>query len=88
MLDDYDANIVGLVPCLVEETVKEMFQAMMDLAPEDEIKKVKDYILKKGSATLLLIGADCTWYGTIKNQMQQNMAMGTKKVTQNQWMRL
>ena len=41
MLDDYDANIVGLVPCLVEETAKEMFQTMMDLATEEEIKKQK-----------------------------------------------
>ena len=48
----------------------------MDLVIEKEIKKAKDYVLKKGFATLLPIGADHTQYGTMKNQMQQNMAMG------------
>ena len=45
-LDDYDINIVGLVPCLVKETTKEMFGTMMDLATEDEMKKAKEYVLK------------------------------------------
>ena len=76
-LDDYDANIVGLVPCLVEETVKEMFGTTMDLAIEEEIKKTKEFVMKRGSANLLLIGADRNRYGGMKNQMQQNMAMGT-----------
>ena len=57
-LDDYDANIVGLVPCLVEDIIKEMFEIKMDLATEDEIKKANEYVLKRGSATLLLIGTD------------------------------
>ena len=48
MLDDYNANIVGLVPCLVEETVKEMFETTMDLTTEEEIKKVEEYVLKRG----------------------------------------
>ena len=77
MHDDYNANIVSLIPCFVEETVKEMFQIMMDLATEEVIKKAKEYVLKRGSATLLLIGTDHTRYGCMKNQMQQNMAMGT-----------
>ena len=47
--DDYDANIVSLVPCLVEETVKEMFQTLMDRTKEEEIKKAKEYVLKRGS---------------------------------------
>ena len=76
-LDDYDANIVGLVPCLVEETVKEMFDTTMDLATEKEIKEAKEYVMKRGSATLLLIGSDRNRYGAMKNQLQQNMAMGT-----------
>ena len=51
----------------------------MCLATEEEIKKAQDNVLKRGFATLLLIEADHTWYGTMKNQMQQNMAMGTNK---------
>ena len=35
MLDDYDSNIMGLVPCLAEETIKEMFQTMIDQATEE-----------------------------------------------------
>ena len=61
----------GLVPCLVEESVKEMFGTMIDQATEEELKK------KRGSATLLLIGTDRNRYAGMKNQMQQNMAMGT-----------
>ena len=57
-LDDYDANIVSLVPCLVEETVKGLFGTTMDMATEEEIKKAKQYVLKKGSPTLLLIDTD------------------------------
>ena len=48
-----------------------MSQTMMDRATEEEIKKAKEYVLKKGLATLLLVGADCTRYGNVKNQMQQ-----------------
>ena len=48
MIDDYDANIVSLVPCLVEETVKGLFGTTMDMATEEEIKKAKQYVLKKG----------------------------------------
>ena len=58
MIDDYDANIVSLVPCLVEETVKGLFGTTMDMATEEEIKKAKQYVLKKGSPTLLLIDTD------------------------------
>ena len=34
-------------------------------------------MLKRGPETLLLIGTDHGRYGTMKNQMQQNMTMGT-----------
>ena len=53
-----------------------MFQTTMERASEEE-KKTREYVLKQGSATLLLIGADHTRYGSMKNQIQQNMAMGT-----------
>ena len=72
----YDANILGLVPCLVEETVKEMFRLVMELATEDEIKKAEEYVLKRGLSTLLLIGMDQGRYDGMKHQMQQNMALG------------
>ena len=49
----------------------------MNLVTPEELKNAKDYIFKRGSATLLLIGADHGCYGPMKNQMQQNMAMGT-----------
>ena len=76
-LDDYDANIVGLVPCLIEETVKKMFDTTMNMTMEKEIEKAKEYVMKRGSAMSLLIGADRNRYGAMKNKMQQNMAMGT-----------
>ena len=44
---DYDANIVSLVPCLVEETVKEMFDTTMDMATDKEIEKAKEYVMKR-----------------------------------------
>ena len=81
-LDNYDANIVGLVPCLVEECEK-MFGPMMDLATEEELKKAKGYVLKRGSATFLLICTDRNRYRGMKNQMQQNMAMGTNNYTKS-----
>ena len=76
MLDDYNANIVDFVPCLVEETLKDMYNTIVNLATSKELKNAKDYDFKRGSATLLLIGADQGRYGTTKNQMQK-MAMGT-----------
>ena len=69
-LDDYDTNIVSLVPCLVEEMVKKMFGTTVILANDEEIKKAKEYVMKRGSATLLLIDADRNRYGGMKNQMQ------------------
>ena len=77
IFDDYNANIVSLVPCLVEESVKEMFQTLMERASDEEIKRAREYVLKKRSATLLLIGVDRTRYRSMKNQMQQNMAVVT-----------
>ena len=71
MLDDYNTNIVDSIPCLVEETLKEMFDTTVDLATPEELKNAKVYVFKRGSATLLLIGADCRHYGPMKSQMQQ-----------------
>ena len=51
-LDDYNANIVDLVPCLVEETLKEMYDTTADLATPEELQNVKDYDIKRGSVTL------------------------------------
>ena len=76
-LDDYNENVVDLVPCLVEDALKELINMTMDLATEKEIKKARDYVLKRGTATLLLIGADRRRYGAMKNVMQQNLPMGT-----------
>ena len=42
----------------IVQTVIEMFGTPMDLATEEEVKKAKEYVLKRGSATLLLISAD------------------------------
>ena len=47
-LDDYDANIVSLVPCLVEDAVKKVCGATVDLATEEEIKKANEYVFKNG----------------------------------------
>ena len=49
----------------------------MDIATEEKIKKAKEYVLKRGLATLLLIEADHIRYGSMKKQMQQNMVMET-----------
>ena len=54
-----------------------MFDPTMDMATEKEIEKAKEYVMKRGLAILLLIGADRNRYGAMKNKMQQNMAMGT-----------
>ena len=70
-LDDYNANVVDLVPCLVENALKELNNMTMDLANKREIKKARDYVLKRGPATLLLIGADHRRYGAMKNQTQK-----------------
>ena len=75
MLDDYNPNIADLVPCLIEEALKEFYDTTMDVATPEELNNAKDYVFKKGSAILLLIGADHGYYGPMKNQMQQNMAM-------------
>ena len=77
MLEDYNANVVDLVPCLVEDALKEICDAKMDLATEEEIKKAREYVLKQGSVTLLSIGVDHGHYGAMKDQMQQSMAIGT-----------
>ena len=58
MLDDYNTNIIDLVPCLVEETLIVMYDTTVDLVTPEELKSTKDYVFKRGSATLLLIGAD------------------------------
>ena len=75
-LDDYNANIIDLVPCLLENALKELSDTKMDLSAKKEIKEAREYALKRVSAILLLIGADCRRYVTMKNHMQQNMAMG------------
>ena len=46
------------------------------LTHSHELKKAKEYVLKRGSATLLLISTDWGHYGGLKNQLQQGMAMG------------
>ena len=76
MLDGYNANIVDLVPCLVEETSKEMYDTTVDLATPEVLKNAKDYVFKRGCATLLLIGADCgcpdaTKHGNGNQQLSQ-----------------
>ena len=68
---------MSLVPGLIKDNLKEICNVAVDLATEEEIKKAKKYVFKKGSATLLSIGADHGCYEARKNQMQQNMAMGT-----------
>ena len=69
MLHDYNTNNIGLVTCLVEETLKKMYNTTVDLVTPEEVKNVKDYVFKRGSATLLLIGAYHRCYGLMKNQM-------------------
>ena len=75
--DDYNANIVDLVPCLLDKQIKEQYNKELVNVTDEEIKEAKEYVLKRGSATLLLIGADLGWYGSLKNELQQNMSMGT-----------
>ena len=75
--DDYDANVVNLVPCLEEGRLKEMNDKTVEPATKEELRAAREYVLKRRLAILLLIGADCERYRAMKNQMQQNMAMGT-----------
>ena len=76
-LDDYNANVVDLVPCLVEDSVNNLYGKTIDQATKEELKVTRENVLKRGLATFLLIGTDCIRYGVMKNQMQQNMAIGT-----------
>ena len=76
-IDEYNANNIDLVPCLLEELVKEQYNKDLVNATDDEIKKAKEYVLKRGSVTMLLIGADRGRYGSLKNQLQLNISMGT-----------
>ena len=80
-LKDYNTNIIYLVPCLVEDALKELSDMTMDLVTKKEIKGARDNVLKRGSATLLLIGANHGRYGTMKNQIQQNFLMGINNYT-------
>ena len=45
-----------LVPCLLEERVKEQYNKELVNATDDEVKKAQEYVMKRDSATLLLIG--------------------------------
>ena len=86
MLDNHDANVVGLVPCLVEETIREMFQTTIDLATEEEIKKAKDYVLKKPLrhyCSLEQTGPIMEPSKIICNKILPRAQI----ITQNQWMR-
>ena len=54
-----------------------MFDTTQELATPDELKNAKDFVFKRGSAMLLLIGVDWGHCGPMKSQMQQNLMMGT-----------
>ena len=45
-LDDYNANVVDLVPCLLKDTLKEICDTTMDMATKEEIKKAKECMFK------------------------------------------
>ena len=73
-LDDYNANIVDSVPCHLEETLKEIYDTTPDLVKPEELKNAKEYVFKRGSATLLLIGyekPDATKHGDGNQQLSQ-----------------
>ena len=72
ILEDYNDNIVNLVSCLIEDTLKKLWYNNVP-GRGRENKKAREYVFKRGLATLQLIGADCGCYGATKNQMQQNM---------------
>ena len=77
LLENYDVNVVDLLPCLMKDSLNELSNTTMELATEKKIIEAKENMLKRGSVTLLLIRADHARYGVMKNQMQQNMVMGT-----------
>ena len=66
-----------MLPCLIEDALKEIYNTKMDQATEEEIRVSREYVFKRGLVTFLLIGADRGQYGIMKNQIQQIMAMGT-----------
>ena len=69
-LDDYNANIVDLLSCLLEGRVREQYNKDLANATDERNKNLKKYVLKRGSATLLLIGADQGCCASLKNQLQ------------------
>ena len=77
-LDDYNANILDLIPCLLEKEVKEKLNKEIKNASETESKLVKESVREKTSAALLLIGADHERNNKMKYCFQQNMAAQNK----------
>ena len=47
-LDDYDANMVNLVPCLVEDRVEGMHGKTVEQATKEELRMAREYVLKTG----------------------------------------
>ena len=76
-LDDYNANILELASCLLEEGIKGKYNKNVHDANKTELKAATENVRKKTLAAFLLIAADCGWYSEMKNCFKQNMAMGT-----------
>ena len=87
MLEDYDANVVDLVPCLVKDALNDLSNTTIELATEKEMKEAKEYVLKRRSVTLLLIGTDCARYGIMKNYSNKTWKW-VQTITQSQLMKL
>ena len=47
-LKDYNIHIIDLVPCLVEDALKELSDTTMDLVTEKKLKEAREYVLKEG----------------------------------------
>ena len=76
-LDDYNAIILDLIPCLLKDEVKEKYIKDIKSENEMELKAAKESVKKKTSAALLLIATDYGRYGEVRNHFHQSKAMGT-----------
>ena len=75
-LDDIEVDIVKAFPGLLKQEVQEEYGKSIEDATEEEITATKMLLKKKIEGRTLLIGADRSRFGDLKDRIQLNMAMG------------
>ena len=76
IFDDYNMNILYLIPCLPVDNVKEKYNKDIMSASESELKAAKESVKKKTLVAILMIGADHGMYGERKNYFNKTWIRG------------